>query len=323
MNAERHEFRAPQEAAGQRADRFLADAIGSLSRSRVKALIVEGHASRDGAPLKEPAEAIRAGALYALEIPPAIPALPEAQDIPLTILYEDRDLIVLDKPAGLVVHPAPGNQDGTLVNALLAHAGDELSGIGGEKRPGIVHRLDKDTSGVMVAAKTELALRRLSESFAERDLERHYLVLCWGLPEPLEGEINAPIGRHPADRKRMAVVERGKPAITHYKVLRSWGTSCALISCRLQTGRTHQIRVHMAHIGHPLVGDPVYLRRTPAAARTLAAPVRDALLAFPRQALHAASLGFRHPISGQALHFERPPPEDMAILLTLLDGNTE
>ncbi|MCA3274102.1 MAG: RluA family pseudouridine synthase [Roseomonas sp.] len=323
MTAERHEFRAPPEAAGQRADRFLADAIGSLSRSRVKGLIVEGHASRDGAPLKEPAEPIRPGALYALEIPAAIPALPQPQDIPLTILHEDADLIVLDKPAGLVVHPAPGNQDGTLVNALLAHAGDDLPGIGGEKRPGIVHRLDKDTSGVMVAAKTELALRRLSESFAERDLERQYLALCWGLPAAMEGEINAPIGRHPADRKRMAVVERGKPAITRYKVLRSWGTSCALVACKLLTGRTHQVRVHMAHIGHSLVGDPVYLRRTPAAARTLDVAVRDALLAFPRQALHAASLGFRHPISGQALHFERPPPEDMAALLTLLDGNTE
>ena len=324
LNAERHEFRAPQEAAGQRADRFLADAIGSLSRSRVKALIVEGHASRDGAPLKEPAEAIRPGALYALEIPAAIPALPEAQAIPLHILYEDRDLIVLDKPAGLVVHPAPGNLDGTLVNALLAHAGDDLPGIGGEKRPGIVHRLDKDTSGVMVAAKSELAMRRLSESFAERDLERHYLALSWGLPEAMEGEVNTPIGRHPADRKRMAVVERGgKPAMTLYKVLRSWGTACALVSCRLMSGRTHQIRVHMAHIGHPLVGDPVYLRRTPPAARGLEAPVRDALLAFPRQALHAASLGFRHPITGEALHFERPPPDDMAALLTLLDGNTE
>jgi 23S rRNA pseudouridine1911/1915/1917 synthase len=186
-----------------------------------------------------------------------------------------------------------------------------------------VHRLDKDTSGVMVAAKTELALRRLSESFAERDLDRHYLALCWGLPAVMEGEINAPIGRHPADRKRMAVVERGKPAITRYKVLRSWGASCALVACRLLTGRTHQIRVHMAHLGHPLVGDPVYLRRTPATARTLPPPVRDALLAFPRQALHAASLGFRHPITGQPLHFERPLPEDMAALITLLDGNAE
>jgi 23S rRNA pseudouridine1911/1915/1917 synthase len=187
-----------------------------------------------------------------------------------------------------------------------------------------VHRLDKDTSGVMVVAKTELALRRLSESFAERDLERHYIALCWGLPAAMEGEINAPIGRHPADRKRMAVVERGgKHAVTQYKVLRSWGTACALISCRLLTGRTHQIRVHLAHIGHPLVGDPVYLRRTPAAARALPAASRDALLAFPRQALHAASLGFRHPISGQALHFERPLPADMTLLFTLLDSNTE
>ncbi|MGI9127247.1 MAG: RluA family pseudouridine synthase [Roseomonas sp.] len=307
-----------------RADRFFAEAIGSLSRSRVKALIVEGHASRDGQSLREPAETIRPGAVYALEIPEAVTALPQPQPIPLTIIHEDADLIVLDKPAGLVVHPAPGNLDGTLVNALLAHAGDDLPGIGGEKRPGIVHRLDKDTSGVMVVAKTELALRRLSESFAERDLERHYLALCWGLPAAMEGEINAPIGRHPADRKRMAVAERGgKHAVTRYKVLRSWGTACALISCRLLTGRTHQIRVHLAHIGHPLVGDPVYLRRTPAAARALPASSRDALLAFPRQALHAASLGFRHPISGQALYFERPLPADMTALFTLLDRNTE
>ena len=324
LNAERHEIQAPPEAAGMRADRFFAEAIGSLSRSRVKALIVEGHASRDGQSLREPAETIRPGAVYALEIPEAVTALPQPQAIPLNIIHEDADLIVLDKPAGLVVHPAPGNLDGTLVNALLAHAGDDLPGIGGERRPGIVHRLDKDTSGVMVVAKTELALRRLSESFAERDLERHYIALCWGLPAAMEGEINAPIGRHPADRKRMAVVERGgKHAVTQYKVLRSWGTACALISCRLLTGRTHQIRVHLAHMGHPLVGDPVYLRRTPAAARALPESSRDALLAFPRQALHAASLGFRHPISGQALHFERPLPADMTALFTLLDGNTE
>ena len=307
-----------------RADRFLADAIGSLSRSRVKALIEAGQASRDGILIKDPSESVRAGALYRLHVPPPTPATPQPQDIPLAILFEDADLIVLDKPAGLVVHPAPGNLDGTLVNALLAHAGDDLPGIGGEKRPGIVHRLDKDTSGVMVAAKTERAHRALSEAFATRDLDRAYLALAWGLPQPLQGEVSAPIGRHPVDRKRMAVVDRGgKPATTRYAVKRGWGTAVSLVECRLLTGRTHQIRVHMAHIGHPLVGDPVYLRRTPAAARSLPAAQREALLAFPRQALHAATLGFRHPVTGKSLSFESPLPADLATLIALLDSNTQ
>lgn len=307
-----------------RADRFLADAIGSLSRSRVKALIEAGQASRDGILIKDPSESVRAGAHYRLHVPPPTPATPQAQDIPLTILFEDADLIVLDKPAGLVVHPAPGNLDGTLVNALLAHAGDDLPGIGGEKRPGIVHRLDKDTSGVMVVAKTDRAHRTLSEAFAARDLERAYLALVWGLPAEMQGEVSAPIGRHPVDRKRMAVVERGgKPATTRYQVKRAWGTAVALVECRLLTGRTHQIRVHMAHIGHPLVGDPVYLRRTPASAKLLPAATRDALLAFPRQALHAATLGFRHPVTKQPLSFESPVPADLTDLLTLLDGNSQ
>ncbi|MBR0670925.1 RluA family pseudouridine synthase [Roseomonas soli] len=318
---ERIEAIVPPEAAGARADRFLADAIGSLSRSRVKALIEAGHATRDGAPMTDPSESVRAGARYVVTIPPAVPATPQAQDIPLTILFEDADLIVLDKPAGLVVHPAPGNPDGTLVNALLAHAGDDLPGIGGEKRPGIVHRLDKDTSGVMVAAKTERAHRALSEAFAARDLDRAYLALVWGLPKEAQGEVSAPIGRHPGDRKRMAVAERGKPATTRYALQRAWGAAVALVECRLLTGRTHQIRVHMAHIGHPLVGDPVYLRRTPAAARLLPGATRDALLAFPRQALHAATLGFRHPVTGQALSFSSPLPADLAELIALLDGN--
>ncbi|WP_043361788.1 RluA family pseudouridine synthase [Belnapia sp. F-4-1] len=310
---------AGPEAAGTRADRFLADAIGSLSRSRVKALIAAGAATRDGKPLRDAAEAVRAGSTYALAIPPATDALPLPQDIPLTILFEDRDLIVLDKPAGLVVHPAPGNQDGTLVNALLAHAGEELEGIGGEKRPGIVHRLDKDTSGVMVVAKTERALRTLSETFANRDLDREYLALAWGVPQPPAAEIEGDIGRHPTDRKRMAVVTRnGKHALTRYATERAWGAACALLRCRLATGRTHQIRVHLAERGHPLVGDPVYLRRTPAAARLLAEPARGALLAFPRQALHAASLGFRHPVTGEALQFGVPPPADFAALLGIL-----
>lgn len=307
---------APPEAAGTRADRFLTEAIGGLSRSRVKALIEAGHASRDGALVRDPAEQVRPGALYALHLPPAEAATPLPQDIPLTILFEDRHLIVLDKPAGLVVHPAPGNLDGTLVNAVLAHAAEDLTGIGGEKRPGIVHRLDKDTSGVMVVAKSAAAHAGLSEAFAIRDLERDYLALVWGVPSPTAGEVEAPIGRHPTDRKRMAVVERnGKAALTRYRTERGFGTACALLRCRLATGRTHQIRVHLAHIGHPLVGDPVYLRRIPASAKSLPAAARDTLLAFPRQALHAATLGFRHPVTGEALSFSAPLPPDMAALL--------
>ncbi|MGG5809007.1 RluA family pseudouridine synthase [Falsiroseomonas sp. CW058] len=306
-----------------RADRFLADAIGGLSRSRVKALIEEGHATRDGVPLTEPAEAVRAGARYLLRLPRPAPAAPAPQAIPLAILFEDRDLLVIDKPAGLVVHPAPGNLDGTLVNAVLAHAGEELTGIGGEARPGIVHRLDKDTSGVMVVAKSERAHVELSAAFAERDLDRDYLALVWGLPAATEGVVEAAIGRHATDRKRMAVVgaggaRGGKPALTRWRTERGFGTAAALLRCRLGTGRTHQIRVHLAHIGHPVVGDPVYLRRTPAAARSLPAPARDALLAFPRQALHAESLGFVHPVTREKLSFRAPPPPDMQALIDML-----
>ena len=316
---------ATPEQAGGRLDRLLATASGSLSRSRVKALIEAGRASRDGVVVTEPAEPVRAGSRYVLTVPPPEPATPQAQAMPLTILFEDADLIVLDKPAGLVVHPAPGNLDGTLVNALLAHAGDDLPGIGGEKRPGIVHRLDKDTSGVMVVAKSQAAHQALSEAFATRDLDREYLALAWGLPSPARGEVEAAIGRHALDRKRMAVVGRqgaraGKAALTRYVTERAWGTACALLRCRLATGRTHQIRVHLSHIGHPLVGDPVYLRRTPAAARLLPPETRDVLLAFPRQALHAATLGFRHPVTGEPLSFVAPVPDDMAKLLMLLDA---
>jgi len=317
--SELREATAPHDAAGTRADRFLAAALEGLSRSRVKALMEAGQVSRDGQPLTDPAEAVRAGARYQVRIPPATAALPQPQAIPLAILFEDRDLIVLDKPPGLVVHPAPGNQDGTLVNAVLAHAGEDLSGIGGEARPGIVHRLDKDTSGVMVVAKTERAHTALSAAFANRDLDRDYLALVWGLPALQAGEVEAAIGRHPTDRKRMAVVTRGgKHALTRWQLERGFGAAAALLRCRLATGRTHQIRVHLSHIGHPIIGDPVYLRRTPGTARHLAEPVRDALLAFPRQALHAESLGFRHPVTGQALSFRAAPPADMAALLDLL-----
>jgi 23S rRNA pseudouridine1911/1915/1917 synthase len=218
-----------------------------------------------------------------------------------------------------VVHPAPGNPDGTLVNALLAHCGESLPGIGGERRPGIVHRLDKDTSGIMVVAKTEAALAKLSAAFAARDLDRAYVALCWGLPNPAAGEIEGAIGRDPRERKRMAVVSgRGKPALTHYQTLANRDAAVALVKCRLATGRTHQIRVHLASRGHPLVGDPVYLRRIPAAARLLPDAIRRVLLDFPRQALHAARLGFTHPRTGRALSFATPPPADMRDLLGLL-----
>ncbi len=313
---------APKAAAGTRADRFLAEAIGGLSRSRVKALIEAGQVTRDGHKLTDPAEAVRAGALYRVEVPPPAPATPLPQAIPLAILYEDRDLIVIDKPAGLVVHPAPGNLDGTLVNAVLAHAAEDLTGIGGEARPGIVHRLDKDTSGVMVVAKSARAHAGLSAAFAERDLDREYLALAWGLPATASGQVEAPIGRHPGDRKRMAVVAKGgKAALTHWTLDRGFGAAASLLRCRLATGRTHQIRVHMAHLGNPLVGDALYLRRVPAAARLLAEPLRDALLAFPRQALHAATLGFRHPVDGRPLRFEAPLPADMAGLLAQMDAH--
>ena len=307
--------------AGQRLDRFLAESIGTVSRSRVKALIEAGHARQGETLLREPAEPIRAGAVYSLSLPPPAPATPLPQAIALSILYEDAHLIVLDKPAGLVVHPAPGNPDGTLVNALLAHCGPGLTGIGAERRPGIVHRLDKDTSGVMVVAKTQAANDALTAAFAARDLDRAYRALVWGVPSPLAAEIEGAIGRDPRDRKRMAVVTRGgKPALTRYRTLRAWQTSAALLECRLATGRTHQIRVHLASHGHPVVGDPLYLRRIPAASRSLAPPIRAVLLDFPRQALHAARLGFAHPITGQPLSFETPLPADFQALLGALDA---
>jgi 23S rRNA pseudouridine1911/1915/1917 synthase len=314
-----HEIIAPPEAAGDRADRFLAQCIGTLSRSRVKTLIEAGFVTRDGAVFTQPADPVRPGALYALTPPAVVSAVPLPQAIPFTILFEDRHLIVLDKPAGLVVHPAPGNEDGTLVNALLAHCGDSLPGIGGERRPGIVHRLDRDTSGVMVVAKTEHALATLSAAFAARDIERCYAALVWGLMAPPEGEIEGAIGRDPRDRKRMALVSRGgKPALTRYRTRNVLHAAVSLLECRLATGRTHQIRVHLSAGGHPVVGDPVYIRRIPAVSRALPEPQRGLCLDFPRQALHAALLGFRHPATGERLRFETSPPPDFQALLSSL-----
>ena len=314
-------FTADAADAGERMDRFLADRLGTLSRSRVKVLIDEGRLVGERGTVTQPAELVRAGATYTLDLPAPTPARPLAQAIPFPILYEDADLIVLDKPAGLVVHPAPGNLDGTLVNALLAHCGPSFTGIGAERRPGIVHRLDKDTSGVMVVAKTQLANDMLTAAFAARDMDRAYLALVWGLPNPVSGEIEGPIGRDKRDRKRMAVVDHGgKYALTRYRTVRAWQTSLALVECRLATGRTHQIRVHFSNKAHPIVGDPLYLRRVPAVAKAIIPPLRGQLLDFPRQALHAASLGFKHPRTGLPMHFETALPADMQGLLDEVDA---
>lgn len=314
---------AQPEQAGQRTDRFLADVIGTSSRSRVKALMEAGHVLRDGLVLRAAAEPVRAGLHYTVMFPPATAARPQAQPIALSILHEDTELIVLDKPPGLVVHPAPGNEEGTLVNALLAHCGASLPGIGGERRPGIVHRLDKDTSGIMVVAKTEASLARLSADFAARRIERAYLALCWGTLQPAFGELQGAIGRDPRDRKRMTIVSRGgKPALTRYRTLQVLHGAVSLIECRLATGRTHQIRVHLSQHGHALLGDPVYLRRIPAAARLLSAQARLVALDFPRQALHAARLGFAHPAHGHWLEFETGPPADFSALLRCMTTNS-
>jgi 23S rRNA pseudouridine1911/1915/1917 synthase len=310
------------EQAGQRMDRVLADLLPPLSRSRVKSLIEAGHLSCNGHQITEPASTVRLSMELDLYIPPPAPASPQAENIALNILYEDSDLIVLDKPAGLVVHPAPGNETGTLVNALIGHCGSSLVGIGGERRPGIVHRLDKDTSGIMVVAKTEPVHIALSADFAARRIDRAYKAICWGVPAPAEGEYEGAIGRDKRDRKRMAMVSNGgKAALTRYKLLQAFGNYAALVECRLATGRTHQIRVHFSAHGHPLVGDPVYLRRIPAIARNASPEARDAALDFPRQALHAARLGFTHPGTGKTMSFETPVPEDFMTLQREMSEN--
>nr|WP_271801765.1 RluA family pseudouridine synthase [Commensalibacter communis] len=306
-----------------RLDRFLAQTCDDYSRSRIKSLIEQGLCQRNHLIVRDPSTSVREGDHIELSIPKAKPYIVEAQHIALDILYEDHDLIVINKPAGLVVHPAPGNEDGTLVNALLAHCGDQLTGIGGEKRPGIVHRLDKDTSGIIVVAKTEQALTKLSEDFANRNIDRLYLALCWGVLNPTNGSIEGNIGRDPYDRKRMAVVKRGgKFARTHYKTLKIVNPAISLIQCKLDTGRTHQIRVHLSKEGHPLVGDPVYLKRVPAISKHIPQEQKNNALDFPRQALHATLLGFTHPITQQYLQFESDLPPDMAELMYKLYVNS-
>ena len=304
--------------AGERLDKTLADLLADVSRARLQALIAAGALTFEGAPISDGAHKAQPGD-YRLLIPPPTPAEPKPEAIPLTVLFEDAHLIVVDKAAGMAAHPAPGTYSGTLVNALLHHCGASLSGVGGVARPGIVHRLDKDTSGVMVAAKSDAAHAGLSALFAAHDIERVYIALTRGAPSPIKGTITGQIGRSPNDRKKMAILRAGgREAITHYIVKTVYGPAAkplaATVSCQLETGRTHQIRVHLASKGAPVLGDATY------GSGPVAAPVREAIAeaGLTRQALHAAVLGFVHPITGERLRFETPLPADMADLQTLL-----
>lgn len=301
-------------AGGGRLDKALAEASG-LSRERVKALLGEGRVLLAGKAAAQASVKVADGTSFEIRVPAAIPAEAAPQDIPLTIVFEDEHLIVVDKPAGLVVHPAAGNLDGTLVNALLHHCRGQLSGIGGVERPGIVHRIDKETSGLLVVAKTDKAHEGLARQFADHSIERAYFAIVQGRPMPPAGTVSGFIGRSDHDRKKMAVLhelnKRGKHAVTHYRTVEAFAAA-SLVECRLETGRTHQVRVHMASIGHALLGDPVY-GRTPTRFRPLLNQLR-----FARQALHAAVLGFIHPVTGAALRFESALPADMAGLLVEL-----
>ena len=319
IGAVEHRIAAAPEDVGRRLDVFLANAVPELSRSRIKRLIEAGQVRANGAVLTDPSQKVRAGQIFGLVVPESAEAVPAAQALPLEILYEDSHLIVIDKPAGLVVHPAAGNPDRTLVNALLAHCGESLSGIGGVKRPGIVHRLDKDTSGLMVVAKTDAAHAGLAAQFAAHTVERAYRALVWGVPKPRQGEIAGNIGRSMRDRKKMTIVSRGgKPALTRYRVLENYATVASLLECRLATGRTHQIRVHMASIGHPVMGDPTYGKLTPARRATLLPKSRAALERLGRQALDAYLLGFEHPASGEKMRFEKKIPFDINAVIRSL-----
>jgi len=326
MNAETLQARVGSEIAGERLDRFLTAALAGFSRSRLKNLVESGQVSLEGTAVTDPAMRVKPGQVFTLAVPPPENATPEPQAMALDIRFEDEHLLVLDKPAGLVVHPAPGNPDGTLVNALLAHCGASLAGIGGVKRPGIVHRLDKDTSGLMVVAKNETAHRALARDFAAHAVTRAYQAVVWGVPQPKSGEISGRIGRNPRDRKKMAVVaSRGKTAMTRYKVLKAFGAHggkavAALVECRLATGRTHQIRVHMTAIGHPLIGDATYGKQSPSRLATLPEKARKAAASLGRQALHAYLLGFRHPASGEYLEFRSRLPKYISKLVTSLDA---
>lgn len=312
-----------------RLDRVLAARLPELSRSRLKALILAGSVTVKDAPVRDPAFHVAEGDTVEVEIPQAVPPEPKGEDIALDIIYEDDDLIVIDKPAGLVVHPAAGHESGTLVNALIAHCGASLSGIGGVRRPGIVHRLDKDTTGLMVVAKNDQAHQSLTAQFADHgrtgEMERGYMAFIWGVPNRQRGTIDAPIDRHPYAREKMAVREGGREADTHWELQevfqgRDGKPVASLLACRLETGRTHQIRVHLSHIGHPLLGDSVYGPHFKTKASHLELEAQAALAALGRQALHAYLLTIEHPRSGEILHWEAPLPEDLLLLKRSLEG---
>ena len=320
---------------GVRLDRYLAQkseiAGEALSRTRLQGLIEEGKVLVNGRIAKDGKTKVRTGFAISIDVPEAAPAEPMGENIPLNVIYEDDELIVIDKPAGLVVHPASGHETGTLVNALIAHCGDSLSGIGGVKRPGIVHRIDKDTSGLLVIAKTDAAHQGLAALFADHGLtlplEREYRAIVWGVPSRARGTVDAPLGRHATHREKQAVVtpDRGRNAVTHWELQERFlgkegAPAAALLTCRLETGRTHQIRVHLAHIAHPLLGDPFYGTGFRTKAANLTEPARDALNMLGRQALHAARLGFEHPVAGEWMEFESEPPDDMQKLLAALRG---
>ena len=310
-----------------RLDRVLAVRSPELSRSRLKALILAGSVTVGSAPIRDPAYHVTAGDTITIDVPEAIAAEPAGEDIALDIVYEDDDIIVINKPKGLVVHPAAGHETGTLVNALIAHCGNSLSGIGGGKRPGIVHRLDKDTTGLMVAAKNDRAHQSLTEQFADHGrtgaMRRGYRAFAWGLPNRQRGTVDAPIDRHPHAREKMAVRGSGREAITHWEVTETFNGRdgkpiASQLTCQLETGRTHQIRVHLAHIGHPLLGDGVYGPHFKTKAHTLSPKGQAALAALGRQALHAYLLTLEHPRTGEILSWEAPLPEDLLLLQTAL-----
>ncbi len=322
-------FTVAGEDAGERLDRVLAVRVAGLSRSRLKALVLAGEVTVGGRTVRDPGQHVNAGTEVTVTIPAPEPVAPAGEAIPLAIVYEDAEIIVIDKPAGLVVHPAAGHWTGTLVNALIAHCGASLSGIGGLRRPGIVHRLDKDTTGLMVAAKTDRAHRSLTAQFADHGrtgaLERRYLALAWGVPHAPRGIIDRPIDRHPRQREKMAVRQSGREAVTHWTVLERYQDTegqpvASLIECRLETGRTHQIRVHLAALGHPLIGDPQYGAGFRTKASRLGPAAQAAIAALGRQALHAHILGLEHPVTGEYLEFRADPPADFAAVQDALRG---